>query len=138
MVGLTSFNFLFVLHRVGPGLNSTLSRGLASVPAVDKSGPEFQTPLIGINCAQLKKLKNISTKAPTARIKMSNCDNIKSIVNTTNRNQADLFPLSAKEWTSDFIFLNHGSNQLVVHLSGKDYVIEITREKEKLNSPKAL
>lgn len=130
IVVLTLFNFLFVLHTVGPGLHASFSRNIASVPKAELTAEDFKTPVVHVNCDDRKNYKQIVTKAPTARIKIIGCGDIESITNRTNKNQADLFPLSKKEWTSDFIFLSPGVNQLAVQRAGEDYLIEITREKD--------
>ena len=132
LTGLTLLNFLFVLHTVGPGLQTTFSRNVASIPPAEKDLTEYQTPLVKINCLNPKKIKKIETKASTARLKLFGCLGDKSIINQTNKNQAHLFALSKKEWTSDFIFLSPGPNRVAIQVAGKDYLVEITRQKEQV------
>jgi hypothetical protein len=84
--------------------------------------------LIEINCSESRKTVRLTTKAPNTRILFKNCATPETVVNTTNNNQADFFPLKNQQWTSDFIPLSEGQNQLQARWGESIQTIEIKRE----------
>lgn len=133
---LTCVNLLFIVSSVGPGISIPFPRNVASVPKVELITEEFISPVIEVDCKNLRKDQQIITKAPTTRISFKHCKNIGRVENQSNKNQGDIFPLPGQKWTSDFIFLNPGQNHLKIPANGNVYTIEITREMLKKEASK--
>ena len=126
---LTAANVLMIMNSVGTDIFKPLKRNIASVAPVSKYAPEkIESPTVEINCRKNKKAVKITTKATSARIFFKNCKKIGRLLNESNQNQGDIFPLEANQWTSDFIFLNPGENRIKAPIGKTTQIIEITRE----------
>ena len=140
LVVMTGLNILFIINSVGTNLFSPLKRNIASVENEEPINLEkFASPIIEINC-QVKKARDpILTKASSARVFFKNCAQVDQLVNESNHDQGDLFPLANKEWTSDYLSLSPGQNRIKATIGDDVQIIEIKREiVKKKTSPKAL
>jgi hypothetical protein len=126
---LTAVNVLMIMNSLGTNIFKPITRNIAAVTTVEELPPvKVASPIIEINC--LKKLDTVKvvTKASSARVFFKNCQSIGRLINETNRNQGDVFPLKKNQWTSDFINLKEGKNSIKAPIGDNTQTIEITRE----------
>ena len=133
---LSSLNFLIIFSSVGPGIDIPFTRNIASAEEPVVITKDMASPTIELDCKNIPKLLKLNTKAPTARVSFRHCLKVGRIINQSNHNQGDVFALRDDQWTSDFIFLSPGVNQLKIPLNGENYQIEITREMIKATAAK--
>ena len=134
-------NFLIIMNSLGTDIFKPIQRNIA---AVTSQGPimkkiEIVSPIIEINCRNDLKTKTRNTRAHSARVVFKNCKEVGRLINQSNDNQGDVFPLKKHSWTSDYISLKPGLNTITAPLGEKTQTIEITREViQKLSENKAL
>ncbi len=126
---LTAVNVLIILNALGTDVFKPFQRNIAAVSTAPvKIVEKIQSPIIEINCRKKIDVLRVKTKAPSARIFFKNCKQVGRLVNQSNQNQGDIFPLKKNLLTSDFIFLNEGENSIVAPIGESIQRIEITRE----------
>ncbi len=126
---LTAINILMILNALGTNVFKPLQRNIAAVatkPVI--IAEKIQSPIIEINCRKKLDTLRVKTKAPSARVFFKNCKKVGRIINESNQNEGDLFPMKKNLLTSDYIFLNEGKNQIKAPIGEKVQTIEITRE----------
>lgn len=129
LAGITALNVLIILNSLGSNVFKPLQRNIASVAPAPVVEEEMVPATVVIIDCKMQKLPNaIDTQSNQARFHFLNCDEVGRVINQANKNQGDIFPLGPKEWTTDFIQLSEGSNQMTVPLGGKPQSIEIKRE----------
>jgi hypothetical protein len=129
---LTSLNALIIMDSLGSNIFQPLQRNIAAVTQVEEVEEKgVASPIVEINCKNQRDTLRVRTKASSARLFFKNCELIEELVNTSNKNEGDIFPLKKRQWTSDFIFLQEGENNIQVQLEKKIQHIEITREVER-------
>ncbi len=133
---LTAINVLMILNALGTDVFQPFQRNIAAVTdAIELPSPKVESPIIEINCRKKLDILRVKTKASSARVFFKNCESIGRLINESNQNQGDIFPLKKNLWTSDFIFLNEGKNQIKAAIGDNTQSIEITREVIKPANP---
>ncbi len=133
---LTGANVLLILNAVGSDIFTPIQRNIAAVTSEAEVGPrKVSSPVIEINCNKELGTLRVRTQAASVRVIFRNCENIGRILNKSNKNQGDVFPLKGATSTSDFVFLSEGLNSIEVPLGDETQVIEITREVVKTAEP---
>lgn len=136
---LTAANVLMIMNSLGTDVFKPFQRNIAAVSTTPiVLAEKIRSPIIEINCQKKLDILRVKTKASSARIYFKNCDSIGRIVNESNNNQGDLFPLEKNLWTSDYIFLKEGKNMIKAPLGKETQSIEIVREVSKQKSPEPL
>lgn len=126
---LTAINVLMIMNSLGTNIFKPITRNIAAVAAVEEViVEEVASPIIEINCRKKLDTVKIITKATSARVFFKNCKEIGRLINESNKNEGDIFPLKKNQWTSDFISLNEGKNSIKAPIGDKTQTIEITRE----------
>ncbi len=133
---LTAVNILIILNALGTDVFKPFQRNIAAVSTAPVTIVEkIQSPIVEINCRKKIDVLRVKTKAPSARIFFINCEKVGRLVNQSNQNQGDIFPLKKNLLTSDFIFLNEGENAIIAPIGDSVQRIEITREVTKSSDP---
>lgn len=129
ITALTAVNVLIIMNSLGTNLFMPLHRNLASVAAAPvKLAEKVASPIIEINCRKKRDTLHIKTQASSVRLYFNHCRKIGAIINESNNSHGDAFPLKGKAWTSDFIPLQIGDNQVKVDLKNGTQTIEIIRK----------
>ena len=127
---LTSgLNALFILNSVGSGIFKPAQRSLAAIEdSKMKDDVRAKALVLEVDCRKKIKPLERKTRATSARVHFKNCEKIGRMVNESNHNQGDVFPLNKGLWTSDFIALSPGKNAIKAPIGKAVQVINITRE----------
>jgi hypothetical protein len=129
---MTGLNFLFIFNSMGANPFAPIERTIASIPEIKTNTKEkITTPVIEVNCQVPVDNLAINTKSYSVRIVFKNCPTVTSLINQSNNNESDLFPVDKNSWTTDFIVLKSGQNSLLAQWEKSKQMIEIYREKLK-------
>lgn len=132
LTALTGVNIFIIMGQTDAAAFKPSQRNVASVDsAKEKVDPLKVAPIIEIDCTQKREEIKLNTRASSARLFFKNCEKLGSVLNQSNKSQGHFFLLKKDHWTSDYLSLKEGKNQLVASLADGDQVIEITREKIK-------
>jgi len=136
VIGLSAMNFLFITSQVGSLQKAEGRRDPAILPqAAQKSSTEEFAPNVRWSCLTGGRSSSLTTAAANARIHFQDCVGQLKVLNKTNRSQAHLFPLASGQWTSDFINLSEGANQIQVEWNGAKQSFLVTRQALIANPP---
>lgn len=137
ILGIAFINFLIIMNSLGNDIFKPIQRNIAAVTTVTPIMKKMviQSPTIEIDCTKKIEVHALNTLANSARVTFINCKKVGRLLNASNDNQGDIFPLKKNSWTSDYISLSPGKNRLSAALGDKIQTIEITREVRKKESP---
>ena len=124
---ITAANSFLILNSFRKVEEPNEVRNIASVKSqVPLKGPK--APLMQWDCQLTRQRTSLTTKSPSARILIRNCPPVKALKNKSNQGYAHLFPLEKDTWTSDFIQLKEGSNNIQIEWGGSRQILKITRK----------
>lgn len=129
LIAVAALNILIIINSLGTNIFKPIQRNIAAVAAIPEVKPKkIMAPVIEINCRNKKALDSVTTLAPNARFTFKNCKNVGRLINKSNKNQGDIFPLKKNQWTSDYVALSPGKNLITAPLGKETKTIEITRK----------
>ena len=134
VLALPCFNFLWILHRLGPNLQAprlivekiTGQRQPASTPT-PIAKENSTTPVIDIHCEKEHQKPTVQTLSATVRFRFVKCPQIQHISNSANLGQGHIFQVNNDMQTSDFLSLNEGANSVEVRFGKRVLQLMIYR-----------
>lgn len=131
LLGLSLANFMWFFSIVNEIQAPLRIRQLASHTAIhNPEKPKTQNPLLW-DCQQQNLPPKLTLFHPNTRLVFKNCVLRPSIINKTNKTSVDVFQTDKTSWTTEFVFLEKGTNDLEIHFKTKSkHHLQIQREAE--------